>query len=176
MEGPAIVNGADGANTKERATRSGLQHSNTALRREVDAGHAHAPRAQLPPSAAPVIHVGPPQPSVHLPNIGEVYWVAGYIQDPQDRKGGRYSVVVSVPRTSNGRITIITRTTRLKRPGVPSPKGTPLRFSEPGVWGHRRTVEGHLWRPPDVSKKRGQLDQTTLGAVMAYFRIRGYQT
>lgn len=122
-----------------------------------------------------MIHVGPPRGSVSLPKIGDVLWVAGHIHDPQDKKAGRLSVVVSVPKTINGRITIITRTTKLQRRGVPSPKGTPLRFSEPGVWGHRRTVEGHLWLPPDVGKIRGQLDQATLKAVMAYFRIRGYQ-
>ena len=110
-----------------------------------------------------------------LPKVGDVLWVAGHIHDPQDRKPGRLSVVVSVPKTINGRITIITRTTKLERSGVPSPKGTPLRFSDQGVWGHRRTVEGHLWVPPDVGRKRGQLDQATLDEVMKYFRIRGYQ-
>jgi hypothetical protein len=112
---------------------------------------------------------------VSLPKIGDVLWVAGHIHDPQDKKAGRYSVVVSVPKTINGRITIITRTTKLQRRGIPSPKDTTLRFPEPGVWGHRRTVEGHLWLPPDIGKKRGQLDQATLNAVMKYFRIRGYQ-
>lgn len=110
-----------------------------------------------------------------LPNVGDVLWVAGHIHNPQDRKAGRLSVVVSVPKTINGRITIITRTTELRRPGVPSRKGGPLSFSEPGVWGHRRTVEGHLWMRPDIGRKRGQLDTATLDAVMQYFRIRGYQ-
>ncbi len=120
-----------------------------------------------------MIYVGRPQDPVLLPTVGSVFWVAGHIHNPRDTKPGRYAVVVSVPNTVNGRITIVTRTTQLDRPGVKSPKGTALGFSKPGVWGHIRTVEGHLWAPPDVSSK-GQLDQATLTAVANYFRIRGY--
>lgn len=175
VELPAAVEGADGAIIRQRTSRFEPQRSSSSSRPQVADGPAHVPRPRIPSSAGPVIHVGPRRQSVALPNIGDVLWVAGHIHNRQDAKAGRYSVVVSVPKTINGRITIVTRTTWLGRPGVPSPTGTLLRFSEPGVWGHVRTVEAHLWVPPDVGRKRGQLDHATLDAVLKYFRIAGYQ-
>jgi hypothetical protein len=143
--------------------------------RKLASGSAEESRPDFSRSASPVIRVGPHHRPVSLPSVGDVLWVAGHIHDPQDKKAGRLSVVASVPKTVNGRITIITRTTNLRRPGVASPKGGRLRFTQPGVWGHRRTVEGHLWLPPDVGRTRGTLDKATLDAVLKYFRIRGYQ-
>jgi hypothetical protein len=89
------------------------------------------------------------QPVV-LPARGQVFKVLGAIQDPVDKKYNRRAVVVRVPRDVNGRITIITRTTNLKKRGVRSPIDVSKDLDEEGVWGHYRTVDARLWVAPDV--------------------------
>lgn len=115
----------------------------------------------------------PGQQPVSLPKVGEIYWVAGAVQNPKDTKPqGRPALVVWVPKTINGRITIVTRTTELKRrPGIFSPKGT-AGLNKDGVWGHRRTVDGRLWLPPEVDHL-GNEDPARIANVLRVFKIRG---
>jgi hypothetical protein len=111
------------------------------------------------------------QPPVQLPAVGEVYKVGGHIQIPTDRKFNRRAVVVSAPRDLDGRVRIVTRTSDLKRQGVPSPIDVPLGFDVPGVWGHYRSVDARLWLPPDVTYV-GVLDKAIVSDICKCFGVR----
>jgi len=112
---------------------------------------------------------------VVLPNRGDVYMVRGSIQDPVDKKYSRRAVVVWVPCDINGRIKIITRTTNLRRRGIPSPIDLSMDLDEEGVWGYYRTVEARLWVPPEV-RFLGTLDTKTVDVISKKFRIRGSES
>jgi hypothetical protein len=106
-----------------------------------------------------------------LPGVGEVYWVDSAIIDPKDKKPDRPVLVVDVPATLNGRITIVTRTTNEGRaPGIPSPVDQELGLNKPGVWGYLRSAESNLWTPSMV-EYRGVVDLAVLLAVREEFGL-----
>jgi hypothetical protein len=107
----------------------------------------------------------------YLPGVGEVYWINSAIIHPADVKLDRPVLVVLVPATVNGRITIVTRTSNQDRtPGVPSPEDPELGLNKPGVWGYLRSAEANLWTPSTV-QYRGTVDLTVLTAVRQEFRL-----
>lgn len=87
----------------------------------------------------------------YLPSVGEVYWVYSTIIHPKDKKNDRPVLVVEVPVTLSGRITIVTRTSNEERtPGFPSPIDATLGLNKPGAWGYLRSAEANLWTPSMV--------------------------
>lgn len=107
----------------------------------------------------------------YLPSVGEVYWVDSAIIHPKDKKSDRPVLVVEVPASISGRITIVTRTTNEERtPGLPSPADTELGLNRPGVWGYLRTAEANLWTPSMV-EYRGSVDLAVLVAVRKVFGL-----
>ena len=107
----------------------------------------------------------------YLPAAGEVYWVDSAIIHPRDKKSDRPVLVVEVPATTSGRITIVTRTTNEERtPGLPSPADTDLGLNKPGVWGYLRTAEANLWTPSMV-EYRGSVDLDVLVGVRKVFGL-----
>jgi len=111
-------------------------------------------------------------PPVQLPTFGEVYKVAGHIQNPRDKKPNRRALVVGVPGGVDGRIRLVTRTTDTYRKGVPSPKNRAMGFDREGVWGHYRSVDARLWVPPDVVYV-GVLDSLTVQKICDFYGISG---
>lgn len=111
-------------------------------------------------------------PPVQLPVFGEVYKVAGYIQNPRDKKATRRALVVGVPGGPDGRIRLVTRTTDLNRKGVHSPKEPAMGFDLDGVWGHYRSVDARLWVPPDIVYV-GVLDSDIVDKICRFYKIVG---
>jgi hypothetical protein len=107
----------------------------------------------------------------YLPGVGEVYLVDSSIVHPAGRAADRPVLVVQVPATVNGRITVVTRTApRDGTPGVASPGDPELGFDEPGVWAHLRSAEAHLWTPSMV-RYRGTVELAVLTAVREAFGL-----
>jgi hypothetical protein len=107
----------------------------------------------------------------YLPAVGEVYWVDSTIIHPRDKKNDRPVLVVDVPSTLTGRITMVTRTTNEDRtPGVPSPAVSELGLNKPGVWGYVRSAEVSLWTPSMV-EYRGSVELAVLVAVRKAFGL-----
>lgn len=117
-----------------------------------------------------MIHLPGSPPPVQLPTFGEVYKVAGHIQNPRDKKPNRRALVVWVPGDLNGRIRLVTRTTDTVRKGVPSPKDFAMGFDRDGVWGHYRSVDARLWVPPDIVYV-GVLDPSIVDEICRFYRI-----
>lgn len=109
-------------------------------------------------------------PPVQLPRSGEVYKVAGHIQDPCDKKPNRRALVVWVPGDLNGRVRLVTRTSDTDRKGVPSPTDPAMGFDRAGVWGHYRSVDARLWVPPDVVYV-GELDPAVVDEICRFYRV-----
>jgi hypothetical protein len=122
----------------------------------------------------------------YLPGLGEVYLVDSSIIHPADGKPDRPALVVQVPATVNGRITVVTRTSNRDRtpgvaspedpdlgfdqPGVASPEDPELGLDQPGVWGHLTSAEANLWTPSMV-RYRGTVDLAVLIAVREEFGL-----
>jgi hypothetical protein len=107
----------------------------------------------------------------YLPSAGEVYWVDSTIIHPKDKKNDRPVLVVEVPATLSGRITIVTRTSNEKRsPGFPSPINPTLGLNKPGAWGYLRSAEANLWTPSMV-EYRGVVELSVLWAVREVFGL-----
>jgi mRNA-degrading endonuclease toxin of MazEF toxin-antitoxin module len=107
----------------------------------------------------------------YLPGVGEVYRVDASIVHPVDGKADRPVLVVQVPATVNGRITVVTRTSNRPRgAGVASPKDPDLGFDRSGVWAHLRSVEANLWTPSTV-QFRGTVALAVLRAVRKEFGL-----
>jgi hypothetical protein len=107
----------------------------------------------------------------YLPSVGEVYWVDSSIISPNDKKPDRPVLVVAVPTTLSGRITMVTRTTNRERtPGCPSPADPDLGLNKPGVWGYLRSAEADLWTPSMV-EYRGVVELAVLLAVCEVFGL-----
>ncbi len=88
----------------------------------------------------------------YLPEVGEVYWVDSVIVQPVDKKSDRPALVVAVPASPLGRITVVTRTSNVKRqPGVASPRDDALGLNKSGVWGYLGTADAALWTPSMVT-------------------------
>lgn len=111
-------------------------------------------------------------PPVQLPTFGEVYKVAGHIQNPSDKKPNRRALVVGVPGDLDGRIRLVTRTKDTDRKGVPSPKDPAMGFDLDGVWGHYRSVDARLWVSPDIVYV-GVLDPDIVEEICRYYKIIG---
>jgi hypothetical protein len=119
-----------------------------------------------------MIHLPGTPPPVQLPTFGEVFKVAGNIQNPRDKKPTRRALVVGVPGDLDGRVRLVTRTSDVDRNGVPSPKDLAMGFDLDGVWGHYRSVDARLWVPPDVVYV-GVLDPEVVKEICRFYKIRG---
>ncbi len=107
----------------------------------------------------------------YLPDVGEVYWVDSAIVQPADKKSDRPALVVAVPASPLGRITIVTRTSNIKRqPGVASPRDDALGLNKSGVWGYVGTAEAALWTPSMVTFL-GVVESVVLGEVRKEFAL-----
>jgi mRNA-degrading endonuclease toxin of MazEF toxin-antitoxin module len=107
----------------------------------------------------------------YLPGVGEVYRVDPSIVHPADRAPDRPVLVVEVPATVHGRITVVTRTSDQGRVGVvASPEDPDLGFDGPGVWASLRTAEAGLWTASMV-QFRGTVDLAVLTAVRKAFGL-----
>jgi hypothetical protein len=107
----------------------------------------------------------------YLPGVGEVYRVDPSIVHPGGGSRDRPVLVVEVPATVDGRITVVTRTRgRDRAPGVAASGDPDLGSGEPGVWAHVRSVEGNLWTPSMV-RFRGTVDLGVLKAVREEFGL-----
>lgn len=105
------------------------------------------------------------------PLPGEVYKIDTTILDDNegDHANWRRAVIIDVPASITGRITVVTRTSNPKRkPGVPSSKNTTLDFSKPGVWGYVRTSLASLWTP-ETAKFSGVLPNAEVDKIRAVF-------
>jgi hypothetical protein len=100
-----------------------------------------------------------------LPEVGDVYWVATEILDAYDIEPRRPAVVVLVPATLDGRITVVTRTTRPGIPGVPHDPDPNLGLRKPGTFFYVRTAEARLWKRPHV-EWMGTLDEEVLRLII----------
>lgn len=119
-----------------------------------------------------VIVLATPPPA--LPNVGEIWWVSRDIRSTRDKKESRPCVVVRVPPTINGRIVIVTRTSDadLEGVGLYSPPIPANGLKREGIWSHRETVEGRLWKPPEVRGPRGpRLDVAEISDILWTLRI-----
>lgn len=101
----------------------------------------------------------------YLPEVGDVYWVATEILDAYDIEPRRPAVVVQVPESLNGRITVVTRTTQPGKPGVPHDPDPDLDLQKPGTFSYVRTAEARLWKRPHV-EWMGTLDEDVLKSVI----------
>jgi mRNA-degrading endonuclease toxin of MazEF toxin-antitoxin module len=108
---------------------------------------------------------GPP----YLPGVGEVYRVDASLVHPAGRGPDRPVLVVQVPATLNGRITLVARTAG-QAAGVASPRDPELGFDRPGSWAHLRSAEALLWMPSMV-RYRGTVDLAVLTAVREAFGL-----
>lgn len=117
-----------------------------------------------------MIQVPASSPPVRLPAFGEVYKVAGHIQNPRDKKPNRRALVVWVPGDVDDRIRLVTRTTDTNRKGVRSSKDSTMGFDCDGVWGHYRSVDARLWVPPDVVYL-GILDPDIVHQICCFYQI-----
>jgi mRNA-degrading endonuclease toxin of MazEF toxin-antitoxin module len=107
----------------------------------------------------------------YLPGVGEVYWVDSSIIHPDDRRPDRPVLVVQVPASVNGRLTIVVRTsTQDRAPGIASPEDPELGLDQPGAWSYLRSVEAYLWTP-SVVEFRGTVDLAVLRAVREEFGL-----
>jgi mRNA-degrading endonuclease toxin of MazEF toxin-antitoxin module len=107
----------------------------------------------------------------YLPGVGEVYRVDPSIVHPAGRGPDRPVLVVQVPATVNGRITVVVRTAGTGgAPGIASPADPDLRFDEPGAWEHLRSAEAQLWTPSMV-RYRGTVELAVLTAVREAFGL-----
>lgn len=104
----------------------------------------------------------------YLPDPGDLYWIDTDILEGRDKKPRRPGVVVTVPATLYGRITVVTRTTKENVSGVRHPAEPPLGLHEPGVFAYLRTAEAQLWRRPRV-EWMGRLDEDVLKEVVEEF-------
>jgi hypothetical protein len=109
-----------------------------------------------------------PQDVPFLPLIGEVYRIRTIICQPPDRHDTRPVVVVASPTGLTGRITMVTRTSDTKAPGVPHARSKPLDLSADGVFCRLRSVEAQLWTPRNVTRL-GPLEPAVLAAVVERF-------
>lgn len=94
----------------------------------------------------------------YLPMVGEVYWIATEILDGYDVEPRRPGVVVQVPATLDGRITVVTRTTQPGKPGVSHDPDPDLDLHKRGTFSYVRTAEARLWKRPHV-EWMGTLDE-----------------
>lgn len=101
----------------------------------------------------------------YLPAVGDVYWVETAILDAYDVEPRRPAVVVQVPETLDGRITVVTRTTKPGIPGVAHDPDPDLGLRKPGTFSYVRTAEARLWKRPHV-EWMGTLDEDALKLVI----------
>ena len=107
----------------------------------------------------------------YLPMPGEVYWVDTAILSGYDKKPRRPVLVVELPHSSLGRITVVTRTSsRDRSPGVHSEANVSLGLNRPGTWGYERTADASLWTPSNVSYS-GEVDGDELYDVRVEFNL-----
>lgn len=101
----------------------------------------------------------------YLPVVGDVYWIATEILDGYDVEPRRPAVVVQVPSTVDGRITVVTRTSQPGVPGVSHDPDPDLGLDKPGTFSYLRTAEARLWKRPQV-EWMGMLDENLLKLII----------
>lgn len=160
--------GRDDRSIRRRSTRTKLRHLSGVRRLPATGGRIGALRCTWALAMIDIPHL---DDNPYLPDVGEIYWVDSAIIHPKDKKPDRPVLVVEVPATLSGRITIVTRTTNEERtPGVPSPPDPDLGLNKPGVWGYLRSAEANLWTPSMV-EYRGPVELAVLLAVREVFGL-----
>lgn len=106
----------------------------------------------------------------YAPEVGELYWIDTTILDAYDKRPRRPGLVVEVPADPNGRLTIVTRTTNIDRPGVYHDADPGLGLNRPGVFAYLRTAEAHLWTPELVTYL-DRVDAELLAQVLEEFGL-----
>ncbi|MGH3305987.1 MAG: hypothetical protein ACRDOK_30885 [Streptosporangiaceae bacterium] len=86
-----------------------------------------------------------PEDVPFLPVEAEVYWVRTMILWSADKKPTRPVVVIEAPPTSLGRVLVVTRTTDVKRRGVPHDAMPEIGLSRCGVFADFGSAEATLW-------------------------------
>ena len=105
----------------------------------------------------------------YLPEVGEVYWVDTAILQGAD-KPFRPALVLWVPPSVTGRITVATRTSAAGAAGVPHPAAPELGLKKDGVFSRIRSAEARLWTPGNV-RYLGLVDASLTAAVQREFRL-----
>jgi hypothetical protein len=117
--------------------------------------------------SARVPHFGHPGPPF-LPNVGDVYLVAPLLYSSSDPKPLRPVVVIEVPARPDARIRIVTRTSKLDKPGVRHGVALQLGLDRAGVWSTLQSVERSMWCPQSVRWK-GPLETVVFEEVLERF-------
>ena len=106
----------------------------------------------------------------YLPAPQTVYWVDTTVLPAGDPDAQRPVVVVAVPPTSSGTVTVVARSAT-DGFGVPHPADRRLGLSAPGHFSRRHPVQGQLWTAGNVTEV-GSLDDATFAAVLSRFLAR----
>jgi hypothetical protein len=103
-----------------------------------------------------------------LPVAGELYWVRTVILWSGDKKATRPVVVIEVPTTNLGRVAVVTRTTDIKRRGVPHEAMPEIGLTKCGVFADFRSAEATLWTPRNA-RRLGILPSPVFSQVLERF-------
>ncbi len=86
----------------------------------------------------------------YLPVEGRLYWARTTIFQPPDKHAERPVVVVRVPGTTLGRISVVSRTSDTSRPGVFHKADPGLTLNLDGVFDRLTSTEGRYWTPFNI--------------------------
>jgi hypothetical protein len=106
----------------------------------------------------------------YIPDVRRIYWVNTALLDPDDEKPKRPVVVMRIPETTSGTVTVVVRSTTDKNgPKHDACPNTGL--NEDGYFSRLRAVSCELWTPECVESCDLLLDEVTFSYVCLEFNL-----
>ena len=106
----------------------------------------------------------------YIPDLRRIYWIDALLLDPNDPKPERPVVVVKVPSSTYGTVTMVTRSSTEKN-GQWHSKHPMHGLAKEGWFTRLRVVSCELWTPESVRSSDLLLDDETFSYVCKDFDL-----
>ena len=106
----------------------------------------------------------------YIPDVRRIYWVNTVLLDADDEKPKRPVVVMRIPETTSGTVTVVVRSTTEKN-GPPHDACPEHGLNETGHFSRLRAVSCELWTPEYVESCDLLLDEVTFSYVWLEFDL-----